>query len=107
MKTGKTFSLTIVTFDRKRKKGGEVITYQEAVLCQKAKTPKNRHHRPLTKEEQLRSSLANEDHTRRNPHHKKNYTRNIQLMQNGHPTSARKKIHPPLVVEFDGKKVIS
>ena len=102
MKTGEPFSCTVVTYDRKRSKGGTIIEYGEARLyeprAQQAAT------RAATRVEQLREELKS-SHTRR-PNHGKYFTRNIQLLINGHPTSEIRKMHPPLVVIFNNEIVI-
>jgi hypothetical protein len=40
------------------------------------------------------------------PNHQPNYTRNVRLTSAGTPTSIIKKIHPPLLIEFNGKIVV-
>ena len=103
MDSGATFSMKVVAYDRRRKKGGEIIEYSEAELARKNKEIElvlgQRAMTPIeVKKQQLLAS--------RDPHHKKWYTRNIRVLQNGHPTSLIKKIHPPLVLEFNGQKVV-
>lgn len=100
METGQPFSLTFVTYDRKRKKGGEIRTYDEAVLCQSTTTTTSKNNRPMTRMEQMEAFL-HEEPIKRNPNHQQHYTRNIQLLQQGHPTAIRKKIHPLLVTKFN------
>ena len=43
---------------------------------------------------------------KRNPRHRRWYTRNICLLQNGVLTSIIRKIHPPLILEFNGQIVV-
>jgi len=93
METGRTFSLTTISYDRKRKTGGGVITYLEASLYQ----PEKRNGKGVAKAALQRKELS------RRPNHGKWFTRNIQLMQDGYPVDIIKKIHPPLVVAFNGK----
>ena len=100
MKTGEPFSCVVVSYDKKRKTGGKIIHYGEAILYnareQQAAT------RGQTRVEELREQLRN----RRNPHHSKHFTRNIQLLINGHPVGDPVKLHPPLVVRFNDQSVI-
>lgn len=104
METGIRFSIKVVSYDRKRKLGGEVKEYPEACLVMADKEKLERG-RPKTAEEQEREGqmLGAE----KKPSHYLWYTRNIRLMQAGTPTALIRKIHPPLVVEFNGKKVIA
>lgn len=103
METGQPFRLSFVTYDRNRKSGGE-LKEVEAVLEQpkndgEEETPAGE--RPPTPHEANLLKL----HTK-NPQHQKWYTRNIRLTVDGHPTSETRKVHPPLFVEFNGKKVV-
>jgi len=100
MESGKPFSLTLISYDRKRKKGGQKISYPEAILVQKEQKQTNR---TLTKIEQQKQQLAK---LKKNPNHRKWYTRNIRILQDGHHTSLIKCIHPPLIIEFNGEKVV-
>lgn len=102
MKTGQPFSCTVVTYNRRREKGGRIVSYAEARLYQ----PKLEQQatRAATRVEQLREELRS-SHSRR-PNHGKYFTRNIQLLVNGHPTSEIRKLHPPLVVIFNNKIVL-
>ena len=101
MEEGQPFSMVVVTYDRKRKKGGQIKEYPEAILVQADQ--KQQTNRPLTAIEAKVDRLTQ---IKKNPHHHSHYTRNIQLLQDGHPTSLIKKIHPPLVLEFNGQKVM-
>lgn len=102
METGEVFSCKVVSYDRKRKKGGEIMEYAEAILVQNTK--KESKARPKTLREQQVERLTE---IKKAPNHREWYTRNIQLLQNGHPTSLIKKIHPPLIVEFNGDKEVT
>ena len=93
METGAVFSLTLIRYDRKRKTGGQVVTYDEARLyqpAQKSTSSVNAHRMAAIK-------------TSRRPNHGQWFTRNIQLLQDGYPIDMIRKIHPPLVVTFNGK----
>jgi hypothetical protein len=107
METGKAFSLSCVSYDRKRKTGGKVVQYAEAILVQAKKEAKANARRSLTPTEKrdIEARTAHQGPSK-NPHHRKFYTRNIRILQDGHPTSIQRKIHPPLVIEFNGKRVI-
>jgi hypothetical protein len=101
MKTGAPFSMTVCSYDRKRKKGGEWKHYPEAVLVQAKDQPKG--DRPLTAVEKVRQELTA---IKRNPNHREHFTRNIRILQNGHPTAIIVTIHPPLVDQFNGKTLL-
>lgn len=104
METGIRFSLKVVSYDRKRKTGGEVKEYPEACLVM-ADEEKEKRSRPKTEAEQQREVQM--QGAEKNPAHYLWYTRNIRLLQAGTPTALIRKIHPPLVVEFNGKKVVA
>lgn len=94
MKTGGTFSATVLSYDRKRRSGGQIKHYPELRLYQEGLELG----RGLTPAE--RKPRA------RKPRHGHHYTRNVVVMQNGTPTSIIRKIHPPLVMRFNGKTVL-
>lgn len=106
METGNPFSMTFVTYDRKRKKGGRIEDIGEAVLLKRDPKATNDifANRPATPHERRVKKLAE---LRRAPKHRKWYTRNIRLLLNGHPTSEIRKIHPPLVTTFNHKTVVA
>lgn len=101
METGMVFSCKVVSFDRNRKKGGTIVTYEEAVLVQREEKQKKK-----SRSRTLHEKQKELEETRKNPRHKSWYTRNIRLCVNKAPTSIIKKIHPPLVVEFNGQQII-
>lgn len=107
METGEPFSIQFITFDRKRKTGGDIKEFSQAILCYSKKTTNNKvQARPMTRIEQM-TAILETDTIRRNPNHKSNYTRNIQILQDGHPTAMRRKIHPLLVTQFNTKTVLT
>ncbi|MEL6968643.1 MAG: hypothetical protein AAFO02_00630 [Bacteroidota bacterium] len=102
MKTGDPFSCTVVTYDRKRKTGGRVDEYGEARLYDPKMEQQST--RAATEVERLREELRSAGSRR--PNHGLHFTRNIQLLIDGHPTSEIRKIHPPLVVLFNNEIVL-
>lgn len=102
MDSGAIFSCKVIAYDRTRKKGGEILDYPEAVLVRK-NTKKKAGQRSLTTHEKRQLLETNKP---KNPRHKQWYTRNIRLCVNQVPTAIIKKIHPPLVVEFNGQQII-
>ena len=106
MHSGRAFSCEVYTYDRRRKTGGELRHYEEAVLLRpdgpgaEAATG-----RPATRMEHLRAELARPK-LPKNPHHRRWYTRNIRILQAGHPTGIVRKLHPPLLRRFNGKTVV-
>jgi len=96
MKAGVICSLTVITYDRKRKSGGKIKHFPEMRLYEEGMELG----RPLTEAEKkaFRKKKA--------PRHGRHYTRNMVVMQNGTPTSIIRKIHPPLVMRYNGKIVL-
>lgn len=106
MHAGEVFSLKVVSYDERRpNKCGRVLEYPEATLVwgdggsdRKASAGE----RPMTALER-RLSEADMHEMRRDPNHAEWYTRNIRILQGGQPTAMMVKIHPPLIIEFNGE----
>ncbi len=98
LETGAACSMRVIAYDRKRKRGGHIKDIDEAKLLQAKTRVKNA--RGATKMEQLKKS------TKRSARHRKNFTRNLVILQDGFETSLIEKIHPPLIIQFNGKKVL-
>lgn len=104
MHSGAVFSLSVVSFDKKRPhKSGIVTHYPEAVLVwgEGGDIQKGREvgARPKTQREARLSGLP----AGKQPDHQGNYTRNIRLVANGFKTESLVKIHPPLIIAFNGQ----
>ena len=89
-------SIVVITYDRKRNTGGKVKHYPEIMIYREGMELG----RPLTEAEQKQFGQ------KKAPRHGKHYTRNMVIMQNGTPTSIIRKIHPPLVMKYNGKTVL-
>lgn len=104
MHSGESFSLKVVSFDRRRKdKTGQVQEYQEAQLVWGDggnDQVKPQGERPQT---DLERALGGTVMDKRDPHHADWYTRNIRILQNGQRTEMLRKIHPALIIEFNGQ----
>ncbi len=106
MHAGEVFSLKVVSYDRRRRdKCGQVQEYKEAMLVwgdggsdRASKQPE----RGLTALERAVIG-AGVEVDRRNPNHADWYTRNIRILQQGQETEMIRKIHPPLIIEFNGE----
>jgi len=99
--TGEVFTCQVVTYDRKRKTGGDVITLRG--MLAKGVQDGNRL-RPATKAERVEAQLQE---NKRNPQHKRWYTRNIRLVtEDGFLTNELRKIHLPLIVRFNDETVM-
>lgn len=89
MDQGETFSIKFVTCDRIRKTGGRIVYIHRAkkIITDKAE----------------RYSTAKDGRTvlSRNPDHFKNFTRNIYDLG----AERKIKIHPRLIIFFNGKRV--
>lgn len=103
MNTGLPFSFSFVSYDKQRKKGGDIKHYKEVVL----NAPPAQDQTP-TKNEATTESRPSEkrDGVRKNPHHFENSTRSFRICVNGCKTSTVKKFHIFLVLEFNGKKLM-
>ncbi len=108
METGQPFTLSCVTYDRKRKSGGQLLEGEGQLLMADAdgKEPgTSPTDRPPTDYEAKLAALA-DGPASRNPNHRKWYTRNIRLLADGHPTGEIRTVHPPLFIEFNGRVVV-
>lgn len=106
MHSGAVFSLTVVTFDKRRKdRCGKLKQYDEAVLVWgdggSDRTKPKGERLPTALEQSLIS--AEPTIGKRDPNHAWHYTRNIRILSDGQPTEAIVKIHPPLIIEFNGQ----
>lgn len=102
IETGEPFTATSVAYDRQRKKGGQIKEI-EAIFLVRQKQPAVDGLRSPTEMEKKKQQLAE---VKRNPNHKKWYTRNVALAVNGVASSEIRTIHPPLFLTFNGKKVV-
>ena len=102
MNTGLPFSVKFVTYDKQRKKGGEIRYYKEVVLNADTSDKKK------LKETLKANSLPSEKRVgvSKNPHHFENSTRSFRVCVNGCKTATVKKLHIFLVLEFNGKKLM-
>lgn len=111
MHSGAVFSLRVVSWDERRKdRRGQVLEYKEAVLVWGiASTTPPTGAALLTKERDmtpLERSLTGESDAqawKRNPNHAEHYTRNIRVLVDGQPTEVIRKVHPALIIEFNGQ----
>ncbi len=103
MKSGECFSMTVVSYNRQQKTGGQLLEYLEAELMWNNQDSDKQRQRPPTSTEAKQDQL---DQLTRKPNHHHWYTRNIRLWQNGAPTSIKRKFHPPLVLTFNGLTVV-
>lgn len=97
MESGIVFNCIVLSYDRKRKKGGEVMEFHEARLYQ-----------PGTKDVTNMTVVERKlyERNQRKPNHGVHFTRNVRILQAGHPTDIIRKLHPPLVMKFNGKTVL-
>jgi hypothetical protein len=112
MHRGATFGFVAVSYDKQRQdRCGRLIEYQEAVLVwgdktDRADTPTaaapNSERQPTPLE---RSMMPAQDviEQGRKPNHAQHYTRNVRILMNGQPTEAIVKIHPALIIQFNGQ----
>lgn len=101
MHSGAVFGCKVVSFDHNRRTGGEVLEFLEAQMVAPEEPDPTRVRRAATAQEASVSLLR-----RSFPNHRNWFTRNVRLCAGGTPTDIIKKIHPPLLMEFDGKVVV-
>jgi hypothetical protein len=113
MDSGSTFSCLVVTYDRSRRKGGKPLEIPQARIDRPQSEIRNPQSeiapRPMTDYEAKRFALENPLEGAgggRNPNHQKWYTRNVRPLADGHPLTDLVKIHPPLLLEFNGMEVV-
>jgi hypothetical protein len=99
MDSERVFSCKVVTYDHNRKEGGDIIELSGKMLKH---NHRDKGGRELTQQELKQYQRIG---LQKNPHHRKWYTRNIQIWSDGIPTIVIKKIHIPLIVEFNGEQV--
>lgn len=106
LEAGEDATLEVWTYDRKRKKGGDI----ETLTCRLAtgvEKPTTIAGRELTEAERRPDDTDSDTlHIARKPNHSEHYTRNVRIVANGHPTSVLFKIHPPLIKSFNGVKTV-
>lgn len=107
MHSGAVFSLRVVSYDKRRHdRCGIVQEYREAVLVWgdggKDRTIRKGEREQTALERSLIGGSATQDDWKRDPNHAAHYTRNIRVLVDGEPTEVIKKIHPALIIEFNG-----
>ena len=105
MHSGATFSLKVVQWDRRRKENcGKLLVVESAELVWgdggNDRTLKAER-QPTPLEAALIGGLGA---AKKRPDHQSNYTRNIRVLIGGMKTESILKIHPLLIVEFNGQK---
>ncbi len=91
--SGASFSITVVTADRKKGTGGELRHYPTAQRCRLQEMPAN-----LLKRNGFTSTATD----KRSPNHWENKTRNLYIPATGEI----RKIHIKLIVAFNNKRVL-
>jgi len=101
--SGETFSYKRVTYDRQKRKGGKVEECLEARKFMKRWTVDGER----WTDEEISEAILEEINPEnpKDPRHFDNYTRNIQKLVDGRPIRGIFKLHPPLLIEFNGMKV--
>lgn len=97
MEMGQPFSMKVVKYNKQAVTGGNILEIEEAFLRKKSS---------INRPKEITDPATREGGQSKAPNHFKNYTRNIRLLKNGGPTNTIVKIHPPLVLEYNGKKVV-
>ena len=92
MQTGSIFSLEYVKLDRKRNTGGEIARFPQAMILQ-------------AEQKKIVTGSERKVIRARKAQHRKHFTRNIVICAEGSPTNIIRKIHPPLVLTFNGLTV--
>lgn len=110
---GERVSLDVVTYDKGRHKGGEVMQIAEcALLIQEEDDTTRKGHQARDSDTAAQLDAMREEYSsgdtpaKRDPHHLRHYTRNLRLYVDGSPSSTIVKIHPPLILKCNGATVI-
>lgn len=104
MHAGEQFSLKVVQWDKRRKeKRGKLleVACAELVWGDGGNEKKERMERQPTPLE--RALMGGNSIDKRDPNHGAHYTRNIRVIIDGHQTEILYKIHPLLIIEFNGQ----
>jgi hypothetical protein len=105
MHSGAHFSLKVVQYDQRRKeKRGKVLEIASGELvwgdgCND-KAQRQSERQPTDLEKAL---MGGNEITGRNPNHAHHYTRNVRVLLDGMKTESIHKIHPSLIIEFNGQ----
>ncbi|MCA0334483.1 MAG: hypothetical protein LCH44_11110 [Bacteroidetes bacterium] len=102
LESGKVGSMQFVTYNKTLNTGGKIKVIEEGYLMHKDRELGKQ----MRREEEAETDLPKTEIKTRNPKHYMHYTRNIHILKNGVPTGQMIKIHPPLVLIFNGKKVV-
>ncbi len=86
------FSLTFISLDKERNKGGDIIKLEQAI------TPKSE----FVKEALVNSGVVFNETNKRNPNHQDNNTINLTIPGANNII----KVHIDLITEFNNKRVI-
>lgn len=97
--SGSTFSCKVVTYDAQRQRGGTILHIHEAQLLRTDPS-----HRPTAQQlaEAYKREALDGPRPTRAPQHRQHFTRNLRIFQQGLATPIIQKIHPPLIIEFNG-----
>lgn len=99
--SGAVFSINFVRFDKKRRlKNGEILTF-EAVRKESAAKMDS----PEAEREAHRQNSASADRLSNGNQHA-HFTRHIRVYHNGRPTTQVIPIHPVLIREVNGKRLL-
>lgn len=104
LEAGEKVFLEVYQFDRKRKKGGKIDSFDCVLLKNEGI--------PVGEDGVMIIGSVGVENTegplrdKRNPNHRIFYTRNVRILINGHPSGVVRKIHPPLIRSFNGFKTV-
>lgn len=104
METGDPFSCKVVKYDKAKGSSGKLMHVLEAVMLTN-KTDENSMS-TIARERSSTTYEMQQEVIKKTPNHRRNYTRNIRFLINGNPSSTIVKIHPLLVIEFNGQSTM-
>lgn len=114
LEAGEMVFLEVYQYDRKRKKGGKIESF-DCVLLKNEGNQISEDGVMIIGRVGVENTVdeGNPDkigegvlRDKRNPNHRKFYTRNVRILINGHPSGVVYKIHPPLIRSFNGIKTV-
>lgn len=97
LKAGEVVTLEVWKYDKNRKTGGDIDTFQCQLLIPPA---------PVGGEATQTTTQTTKPDATTPPLGAGGYTRQVRIFANGHPTSIIRTIHPPLIKSLNGIETV-
>lgn len=102
MESGEIGTFRVVKYNRRLGTGGDILVIKQGFLQKKDRDMGKAIRKELAQDTQPMTPTA----ISKNPRHYINYTRNLHILENGRPTNRMIKIHPSLILNYNGLKVV-